>query len=154
LVILLVVTAIACNSFTWYDSTYTSTPIIAPIKVLTNKRGCDSTVTLNLTISPCTDIAEINKADNIAVYPNPANDEIHVISEQLTVLSIEIYNLLGERVYQSSVTSHSLSGTSPMTNVPMTNTPITINIADMPSGVYIMEVKTESGVGVRKFVKE
>ena len=44
-------TAIACTSFKWDGTTYTSTPAIAPTKLLTNKAGCDSTVTLHLTVT-------------------------------------------------------------------------------------------------------
>ncbi len=44
-------TAVACNSFTWYGVTYTSTPAVAPTHEFTNVAGCDSTVTLHLTIN-------------------------------------------------------------------------------------------------------
>jgi YVTN family beta-propeller protein len=54
---------ITCNSFTWNDSTYSVTPAIAPTKILTNKAGCDSTVTLNLTINS-------NMIDTTAVVCN------------------------------------------------------------------------------------
>ena len=43
-------TATACNSFTWYDSTYTVTPATEPTHTFTNALGCDSVVTLHLTI--------------------------------------------------------------------------------------------------------
>ena len=43
-------TAFACNSFTWYGTTYTSTPAIAPTHTFTNASGCDSVVTLHLTV--------------------------------------------------------------------------------------------------------
>jgi len=43
-------TAFACNSFTWYGTTYTETPEVAPTHIFTNASGCDSVVTLNLTI--------------------------------------------------------------------------------------------------------
>ena len=46
-------TVVACNSYTWIDGvTYTETPATAmPTYVLQNQYGCDSTVTLNLTIN-------------------------------------------------------------------------------------------------------
>ena len=43
-------TAFACNSFTWYGTTYTETPAVAPTHTFTNASGCDSVVTLYLTI--------------------------------------------------------------------------------------------------------
>ena len=42
-------TATACSSFTWYGITYNSSS--TPTHVFTNKAGCDSTVTLHLTIT-------------------------------------------------------------------------------------------------------
>ena len=42
--------AIACDEFTWYGETYYETPIIAPTHTFTNVSGCDSTVTLHLTV--------------------------------------------------------------------------------------------------------
>ena len=43
-------TATACDSFTWYDNTYT-TSTTSPTHVYTNAYGCDSTITLNLTVN-------------------------------------------------------------------------------------------------------
>jgi hypothetical protein len=89
-----------------------------------------------------------NNTGNIAVYPNPASEEIKVIGNQCSVNGIEIYNSLGEKVYQF-VNSHSSLGI-----LPMTNAPITINIADFPNGVYLVKLITANGAEVRKFVKE
>ena len=41
----------ACNSFTWYGNSYSTTNPAAASRTLTNSAGCDSVVTLNLTIS-------------------------------------------------------------------------------------------------------
>ena len=46
--------AVACDSFEWYGVTYTETPAVAPTHVFTNAAGCDSTVTLNLTVNHST----------------------------------------------------------------------------------------------------
>ena len=43
-------TAFSCVNFTWYGTTYTSTPFVAPTHTFTNASGCDSVVTLHLTI--------------------------------------------------------------------------------------------------------
>ena len=85
-------------------------------------------------------IKNINTAQYVSVYPNPSSGEIQVISNQCSVSSIEIYNLLGEKVY-----------TSPFT---VNRSPITINVSDLPSGVYVIEVITDKGIEVRKFKKE
>ena len=85
-------------------------------------------------------LKEINNESHIVVYPNPASGKIKVISNQLSVNSVEIYNLIGEIIY-SLLLSDNLS-------------PITINLADLPDGLYILKIKTEKGIAVNKFVKE
>ncbi len=45
-------TAVATGSFTWYGTTYTSTPATPPTHDFTTASGCDSIVTLHLTIIP------------------------------------------------------------------------------------------------------
>ena len=42
-------TAVSCNSFTWYGTTYTNSD--TPKHTLTNAGGCDSVVTLHLTVN-------------------------------------------------------------------------------------------------------
>ena len=44
-------TATACGSFIWYGTTYTHTPETAPTHTFTNAAGCDSVVTLHLTVN-------------------------------------------------------------------------------------------------------
>jgi hypothetical protein len=77
---------------------------------------------------------------NIIIFPNPATDEIQVTGEQSAVNDIQIYNVLGAKIYTSLITDN-LS-------------PITINISAFPSSMYFMEIKTEKSVTVKKFVKE
>jgi hypothetical protein len=78
--------------------------------------------------------------DLITIFPNPAFSEILVIGNQSTVSGIEIYNMLGEKVYQSLVTGH--------------YSPVTIDVSALQAGMYFMEVKSEKGVTVKKFIKE
>jgi hypothetical protein len=98
----------------------------------------------------------INLLKEFDIFPNPASDFIQVRSENEEVRSVEIYNMLGEEVYQSLVTGHSsfVNSQSSIGVSPMTNAPFTIDIANLPSGVYVIEVRTVKGVEVKKFVKE
>ncbi|MBR4536891.1 MAG: T9SS type A sorting domain-containing protein, partial [Bacteroidales bacterium] len=58
-------TAIACSNFTWYGTTYTETPALAPTHAFTNASGCDSVVTLHLTINtPVTESIEVIACDS------------------------------------------------------------------------------------------
>lgn len=45
--------AVACDSFNWYGTVYTTSGAVAQ-RVTTNAAGCDSTTTLHLTINPST----------------------------------------------------------------------------------------------------
>ncbi len=95
----------------------------------------------NFISSYTTGIASINiEPESIEVYPNPTNGKIQVISKQYSVSSIEIYNVFGENIYQLPITAH--------------RSPITIDLSDKPSGVYIVKVKTEKGVVVKKVIKK
>jgi hypothetical protein len=86
-------------------------------------------------------IKEIKNSGNlISISPNPASSEIQVISNQSSVVGIDVYNMLGEKVYTSPITDN--------------RSPITVNIASLPSGMYFAEIKTEKGATVRKFVKQ
>ena len=79
-------------------------------------------------------------AAGIDIYPNPASEEIRVIGNQSTVSGVEVFNLLGEKIYNLPITDN--------------RSPITINVVDFPAGVYIVKVKTEKGMEVKKFIKE
>jgi hypothetical protein len=67
-------TQTAVDSFTLNDQTYTQSGTCT--QVLQNSYGCDSTITLNLTIST----SGINELNNQAfsIYPNPASNLIHI----------------------------------------------------------------------------
>ena len=107
-----------------------------------------------VTVSPpslcCTTITDFKELSNSSftnVYPNPATNTLTIENlkaavgnMQSAVNNIEIYNLLGEKIYSSLVT--------------YSGSPITINIVDIPSGVYIVKVRTEKGVAIKKFIKE
>ena len=87
-----------------------------------------------------TSVNELSLKDQFSVYPNPANDEIQVCSNQYSVSSIKIFNMLGEVLLSLSISER--------------RTPITINIKDIPTGVYFVKVKTENGICFKKFIKE
>ncbi len=77
-----------------------------------------------------------NNTDAISIYPNPATNNITIESPQQAV--IEILNIQGQliKTYTSSENK---------TNV---------NVSMLPSGVYVVKVKTEKGITVMKFIKE
>jgi len=104
--------------------------------MVTYANGCFAT-------SDVLDYTGINELSNslyISIYPNPASEEIQLIIEQPTVNSVEVYNLLGEKIYSTLITDN--------------RSAISINIATFANGVYFLKVENEKGVAVKKFVKE
>ena len=87
-----------------------------------------------------TGLEETRISSGFRVYPNPATNTITIDISKAAVSNIEIYDLLGEKVYSSPITNYRL--------------PITINVADFSSGVYVVEVKSEKVYKVGKFVKD
>lgn len=77
-----------------------------------------------------------NKEDLITISPNPVTSALSI--EAPLNSTIEILNLQGQII-------NSLSANAGNT---------TIDVSAFPTGMYFVEIKSKSGVGVRKFVKE
>jgi hypothetical protein len=79
--------------------------------------------------------------ESVIVYPNPNTGKFQISSTKFQIQSLEIYNILGEKVYSN-------------TNIE----PQTINVIDVsscPNGVYTVKVKFKNETGTtEKFVKE
>ena len=87
-------------------------------------------------------IAEYNKQqDYFNLYPNPANGKLNVEIKGYKgkASKVKIYNILGEMV----------KGV-----LKMEDEKLTIDIDDLPNGLYFIEVKTEAGIMRKKLVKE
>jgi endo-1,4-beta-D-glucanase Y len=126
------------DSNTYFPNTLTMLDLI----VISGNYWPPYTISSGIQTSLCND-------NSFNLYPNPAKnyitiespqEEIGSGSRQEVVVSIEIYNLLGEKIYTSPITDN--------------RSAITINISDIPSGVNVVEVKTEKGVEVKRFIKE
>jgi CubicO group peptidase (beta-lactamase class C family) len=74
-----------------------------------------------------------NKDININIYPNPAKDRINIQCDQ-HIVELFIYSLTGKEIL-----------------IEMGNT--NIDISTLPSGIYILEARTEEGIVRQKFVK-
>jgi len=90
-------------------------------------------------------IQEYGNNLQVQISPNPSNGafQIQIGNGPLAIgnqCSLEICNVLGEKVY-TSVISHQLSA-------------INIDISNQPSGVYFLNVKSAEGTAVKKIIKE
>lgn len=76
-------------------------------------------------------------ANSIALYPNPANNELNISSEEV-VTQIAIYTILGQEVSTSSPN----------------NTNPTVEVSSLKAGVYLATISTEVGSKTVKFIKK
>jgi len=65
--------------------------------------------------------------NKISLFPNPATDKITVKSDFIEINSIELFNLLGEKVYSSS-------------QIIQNNGIVQLDISNLPSGMYVMKI--------------
>ena len=101
-----------------------------------------------ISIYPLTGIAPQSIVQSgIEVFPNPTSGKFQVSSPKSQIQSVEVYNIIGEEVFATTNNKLPASRQGGQT----TNE---IDISSFPAGVYVVEVKTEKGVEVKKFVKE
>ena len=74
--------------------------------------------------------------NTITIYPNPTSKDVNISSENI-INSIEVFNSIGQRVYQTKVNSKSKS----------------INISSLSKGVYIVGINTDIGYIKKKLIK-
>jgi hypothetical protein len=81
---------------------------------------------------------EISLNDFISIYPNPSTGEFTVYSSLPSeTYDLKITNALGESVFQKTVSAKKE----------------TVNL-DAAKGVYFLQVKTPSGIAIKKLIKE
>ncbi|MFN6380520.1 MAG: T9SS type A sorting domain-containing protein [Flavobacteriales bacterium] len=82
-------------------------------------------------------VSEFESAENtIHIFPNPTSEMINLKGEELQQALCTIYDLTGKAVYSNQL-----------------NTP-TINIENLPSGIYTLTLQTPSSLRKAKFVKQ
>jgi len=81
-------------------------------------------------------IDESSQSNTFIIYPNPVSNNLTIEAPQKSI--IQILNIQDQLI-------KTLVASNAKTN---------IDVSDFPSGVYVVEVKTEKGLGVKKFIKE
>jgi uncharacterized repeat protein (TIGR02543 family) len=95
----------------------------------------DKTVTANFSVSTL-GINEEKFKVPFKLYPNPVTDALHIESQEV-VNKVKIYNALGREVLLKNSLSED-----------------TINVSNLSQGIYFMIIETETGKGVRRFIKK
>jgi len=83
-----------------------------------------------------TEVAEKTKTKNLTLFPNPTKNTFTIAN--LKTANISVYNQLGSLVKQQAFENETIS----------------VNIADLPQGIYMIEVWTDGKRNVSKLVKE
>jgi Zn-dependent metalloprotease len=126
----------ALDSYTWPVNNQTYTTTGAYTAVIPNAAGCDSTITLNLTIS----FSGINdlSATKLSIYPNPTNGDFTITGLELvgTVSSLTLSDMNGKvvKVLDTKATKFSMASIKP--------------------GVYFLNIISGNKQEVLKIVKE
>ncbi|WP_130733656.1 T9SS type A sorting domain-containing protein [Flavobacterium sp. J27] len=77
-------------------------------------------------------------ASKFAIYPNPANDVISIVSDNLLFESISLTDINGRVVKETNASS---------------TTNFNLNISDLNAGIYFMKIKTADGILDKKIIK-
>ena len=126
----------ALDSYTWLVNNQTYTTTGAYTAVIPNASGCDSTITLNLTMS-FTGINDLSTS-KLSVYPNPTNGDFTITGLELvgTVSSLSLTDMNGKvvKVLDTKATKFSMGSIKP--------------------GVYFLNILSGNKEEVLKIVKE
>ena len=94
--------------------------------------------TISATFTPLANAPADNEtiANELLLYPNPTSGELKIENGKLKIENVEIYDVLGRK--QEIIFNFQLS---------------TFNLIDLPTGIYFVRIKTETGVEMRKVIK-
>lgn len=81
-----------------------------------------------------TGINSITKNNSVKIYPNPANDVVHIVRNTKTNASLAVINTLGQVVLTKELTKESES----------------INISELQSGIYFLNIDGS----IKKIIKQ
>jgi len=98
--------------------------------IVTDANGCKDSISVKIkSIAGIDGISD--NSPQIVVYPNPNNGQFNIESSIDGASSVEIYNILGEKVFTRNLST--TKGTN------------TINVGNQPNGVYLYRIISDSG---------
>lgn len=85
-------------------------------------------------------VSQLKSAGGIRFYPNPVKDYLKIETEGQSISNVEVYNCLGQLLYQSEM--------------PVAQDSYLLNLQSFNSGLYLLKVQLNNGEQfVRQFVK-
>ena len=104
---------------------------------LATEFGCDSVITLSLTITKNVGITEVTPTSEIKVFPNPTTSYVTV--EATALKHVELYDNEGRRLADY---------------VDAADNKLTINVDQLSTGVYFLRIHTGEKVTIQKLIKK
>ncbi|AUX18420.1 T9SS type A sorting domain-containing protein [Flavobacterium columnare] len=78
---------------------------------------------------------KLSRTTNVSIFPNPTSNILNInLDNDSSISSIQILNLEGKVVHEDINE--------------------TINVSELPSGLYIIKIKTDKEEIIKKFIKE
>ncbi len=140
------------TSYQWYDSTTLIPGATDTFFVVThggnynvavaNENGCK--ISVGITIANNVGINEFSANNFISLSPNPASTQltIHTLFSSISrTAAVSIMNVLGQEVLRP-------------TSLQWKGQDAAIDISKLMAGMYFLEMKTESAIDTKRFVKE
>jgi len=124
------------------DNTVTTTTFTAQ----TGQTGKTLSGTLSFIYPGTTAIAETLPAtSNIKIYPNPVKNELYLVGA---------YGIRPDKTSEIVDTQGRIVAVETLHATSLRNGTATINVSNLPQGVYFIKIETEKGIVTEKFVKE
>lgn len=84
---------------------------------------------------------EVDLNKSVSIYPNPVVDKLNLqISDKLTNATVRVFNPMGQVIYQNDYKS--------LTNIQ------NIDFKSIPSGIYMVYIKSDEGTITKKVIKK
>lgn len=103
-----------------------------------SQEGCDSTITLMLTVNPVgIDVVQFSD-DLLRIVPNPTTGKIIVSWEGIAAQQVEILDMLGRVLLQKDVNMDHVA----------------FDLSSWPNGNYLVRITAPEGVAIKKIIKQ
>jgi hypothetical protein len=134
-------TAIAGATGQTYTANGTTNPGSYTVRFISTATGCQSAASTALVVTAA---AQSLAGTSLNVYPNPTHDgNLNVeLTGYRAASELSVLNALGQVVFTATV---------PASNGTTTQA---VNLTQLSSGIYILQVKTEGGLDTRRVTKE
>ena len=111
---------------------------IGSIEVVIEAVDVDNNVAKASFTLTITSLTALDKDVNISFYPNPTADKVNVKSEIATLKNVSVYSLSGVNIKSFEITSKDFS----------------VDMTDMPKGVYLIKINSVQGEIIHPVIKK